>query len=37
MDQNIYIGSKDCLEKTIEFSKQNYNVDWFTKSEKNKK
>lgn len=28
-----YIGSKDCLEKTIEFSKQNYNVDWFTKSE----
>lgn len=29
-----YIGSKDCLEKTIEFSKQNYNVDWFTKSEK---
>ena len=29
-----YIGSKDRLEKTIEFSKQNYNVDWFTKSEK---
>ena len=29
-----YIGSKDCLEKTIGFSKQNYNVDWFTKSEK---
>ena len=29
-----YIGSKDCLEKTIEFSRQNYNVDWFTKSEK---
>ena len=28
-----YIGSKDCLEKTIEFSRQNYNVDWFTKSE----
>ena len=28
-----YIGSKDRLEKTIEFSKQNYNVDWFTKSE----
>ena len=28
-----YIGSKDCLEKTIGFSKQNYNVDWFTKSE----
>lgn len=28
-----YIGSKDCLEKTIEFSKQNYNVNWFTKSE----
>ena len=28
-----YIGSKDCLEKTIKFSKQNYNVDWFTKSE----
>ena len=28
-----YIASKDCLEKTIEFSKQNYNVDWFTKSE----
>ena len=29
-----YIGSKDRLEKTIEFSRQNYNVDWFTKSEK---
>lgn len=28
-----YIGSKDCLEKTIKFSRQNYNVDWFTKSE----
>lgn len=28
-----YIGSKDCLEKTVGFSKQNYNVDWFTKSE----
>ena len=28
-----YIGSKDRLEKTIEFSRQNYNVDWFTKSE----
>ena len=28
-----YIGSKDCLEKTIEFSRKNYNVDWFTKSE----
>ena len=28
-----YIGSKDRLEKTIEFSKQNYNVNWFTKSE----